>query len=49
MHAQIYSELLMAIPMPNVNRGMNRVIRRKIKDFKNKLTFRKRAPSKRWM
>ena len=41
VHAQTYCELLKAIPMPNVDRGMNRLIRRKIKDLKNKLTFRK--------
>jgi hypothetical protein len=32
-------ELHKAIPMPNVNRGTNRLIHRKIKDLKNKLTY----------
>jgi hypothetical protein len=32
-----------------VNRGTNRLVHRKIKGLENKLTFRKRAPSRRWV
>jgi hypothetical protein len=37
-----------AIPMPNVIDGTDRLIHRKIKYLKNKLTLRKRAASGRW-
>jgi hypothetical protein len=44
-----FTELYMAIPMPKVNCGTNRVIHRKIKDLENKLPLRERAPSRRWI